>query len=186
MFVTIADGQDDMTVSMSFREEDDNLYEAIPARHGGRSRASSGASDASILPPPLPNTLPPPANFRRTESPSNDSYYLPSSHHGDDAASADEASELEDDGVLLTFHRPTRAKSADRDSDFSEGGALSSYGSLSPRVKRRGTRLGKNTGSLDSIPDSGMGTLHQSEKEMFREKISELEKLLKVIISLTK
>ena len=36
------------------------------------------------------------------------------------------------------------------------------------------------TSSVDSIPDSGMGTLHQSEREILRERITHLEKQLKV------
>ena len=62
---------------------------------------------------------------------------------------------------------PPRAKSVDRDSVISE-----SLLSASP-----GKRM---TSSTDSIPDSGMGTLHQSEREILRERIIHLEKQLKV------
>ena len=62
---------------------------------------------------------------------------------------------------------PPRAKSVDRDSVISE-----SLLSTSP-----GKRM---TSSVDSIPDSGMGTLHQSERDILRERIIHLEKQLKV------
>ena len=62
---------------------------------------------------------------------------------------------------------PPRAKSVDRDSVISE-----SLLSTSP-----GKRM---TSSADSIPDSGMGTLHQSERDILRERIIHLEKQLKV------
>ena len=60
----------------------------------------------------------------------------------------------------------------DRDSVISE-----SLLSASP-----GKRM---TSSTDSIPDSGMGTLHQSEREILRERIIHLEKQLKVFDNVT-
>ncbi len=65
---------------------------------------------------------------------------------------------------------PPRAKSVDRDSVISE-----SLLGTSPGGGRRGM-----ASSLDSLPDSGMGTLHQSERDLLKERITQLEKQLRV------
>ena len=166
---------DDMTLCLTFVEETDSdgSLSHRPALRGSTTSLHSNISDLSLPPPPLPNTLPPPS--RTMASPSNESYYLPSSHHGED--SADEASEIvdEDDATYGLTHK-RRAKSADRDSDFSEILPLGS----SPQQVRRRKKLSQHTSSLESIPDSGVGTLRQTDGDMLREKISAMEKQLKV------
>ena len=149
-------GIDDVTLTVNFRTEMDDSSSDSSIGPGVKGRAG---------PPPLPVSAPPKPRSR-TQSPSNDSYYLPS-YHGDD--SADEASEIidEDDGAMplpsklrekaraksadrelrhKSRERELRAKSADRDSDFSEM-SLSSMLQGRPR---------KAVTSLESIPDSGV------------------------------
>ena len=142
---------------MTFAEETDAFSRST----------SSLQSDLSAPAPPLPSSLPP-----------GTTHFL---SHADD--SADEASEIidEDDAGYLIKRR---AKSAERDSDFSEMAPLGASPPAHAREERRRRKLGgASTASLDSIPDSGMGTLRQSDADFLRERIASLEKQLKVLSS---
>ena len=146
---------DEMTLSITFPDE---------ATDGSAPQSDSEGAP----PPPLPDTLPP--NTKRdTRSPSADSFYLPSHRGEDGACSADEASEIVDEEA------PKRARSVDRDVEFAELAPLGT----SPQIRNRKKNT-SFTGSLDSIPDSGLSTLHQSQSEMLQEKIAELERQVKV------
>ena len=87
--------------------------------------------------------------------------HLPLSESGDDKCAAS-------DSFVAGYNRiPSRARSVDRDSDLPE-----SLLSASPSKRMNS--------SVDSIPDSGMGTIHQSEKDILQERIQHLERQLKV------
>lgn len=144
---------DDMTLCVTFPDD---------AMSRSTSSIQSDVSERSA--PPLPTTLPPP----QLVISGRDAFY----HHDD---SADEASEIVDEDDVVGVMMTQRARSVERDSDFSESIPLGS----SPQQFRR-RKLGQNTSSLDSIADSGMGTLRQSDIDFLRERIATLEKQLKV------
>ena len=161
-----------LTVDVWGLTTDESSSEASNAPYGQNMLHSTSSIDSNASAPPLPRTMPP---TNRPDSPSHDSFYLPS-HQGED--SADEASEIEDDGPTPLRTIP-RAKSAERDSDFSEGSFLQN----ARRSKGKGKNLRVVAGSLESIPDSGMGSLRQDEVvKMMKDRIKELENKLKVSV----
>lgn len=129
-----------MTIGISFHEE------------------SESESSKGVKPPPLPASFPPVLTVARPPSQTASSYYVPSDHPD----SADEASDIDEDPKSLKG----RAKSADRDSDFSESVTTKSSKPLSS--------------SYDSLADSGMGTMRQPHRDATSQKLQQLEKLLKV------
>ena len=158
---------------------DESSSEASSApchQKGLPSDVPSMASDTSL--PPLPASVPP------TKPPCNssvESYYLPNGdgHHAYD--SADEAPDIvdEDDGLKPLKEYP-RAKSAERDSDFSEESFL--HRALHRRKKHE-HRL---AGSLESIQDSGTGSLNEDYViKSMKQRIAELEAKLQVCVGRT-
>ena len=118
---------------------------------GAQTGYSSDSSAEGSLPPPLPVSVPPAVSGRPLQSPSADSYYLPS---------ADEASELEDDGKAIKRVRVTSLHAV-RETQSADRGEFASKSQ------------GHVAHSLDSIPDdSGYG---DAERGIMREKIAYLE-----------
>ena len=168
---------DDIVMAMNFFDETD---EDKSDSSRGRPIVLSSAVPPlpSTVVPPLPSCLPPPASSLGEMGSSNSSYYLPSPRRDDDTASADEASEItdEDNACDITatkeFSKPmSRAKSVDRDSDYSE---------LAPSQRRSNTKL---SASLDSIPDSGLSTFNQeTESHDVKAMIAGFERQIKVSV----
>ena len=147
-----------MTLSLTFHDEYD-------------SASDSGVDHRYQTPESRRHLLSPHGSFKPGSS--YDSLFLPSRHEDDGALSADEASEIDiDDNFTL---RKPRAKSVDRESEMSD-----MMLSISPRTPSRRSRTPYFTGSLDSIPDSGLGTLHMNNTDMLRDKITHLTRQLKV------
>ena len=107
----------------------------------------------------------------------DDSFDLSRSQQGED--SDDEVPEIvdEDDGATKRYRTsltPSRGKSTERDSDYSDGTVPPSSRSLKVR-----SRLLKGTaGSLESIPDSGVDG--DTEAGSLRKRVHVLEGQLKV------
>ena len=142
-----------------------------------RPRSAASMDSSQSLPPPLPGSLPPPAqgNRLRSQSPGGDSYYLPS---------ADEVSELEEGPRSRTRRAgsvPPKVRLHPHQSDpmtdsaYSEPGSLPTLGmGLPPRKKSAGKRV---SASLDSIPDDS--GFQDVDSKILKEKIGYLEDQVK-------
>ena len=149
-----------MALTLNVYDSDDESVEVKPRRRTPSAR--SATSHTSSIPPPLPTSAPP------TKPPGG----APDAQN-----SADEISDIEEDVSSLPplpkSRSEHRAKSAERDSDFSEG-----TWTLSGRGGHHGGHHMRSATSLDSITDSG--TCQEEDVKILKERIQYLETLCQV------
>ena len=164
LILCILGDTEEMTLTVNFDRDLDASDAGGALRKDSKSQSNDSLQSAGSIPPPLPVSIPPSA--RPLVSPGGESYY---------SRSADEASEIDDDllgriqkqssHVLQQQQQQVRAKSADRDSDYSE---------LTSAPRGGGGQLAH---SLDSIPDDS--GYHDPDNRILKDKIAYLEAELK-------